>query len=77
MGKTFNPSHSGVTLESLAYVTHLSLGAKFDTIVLTDKGPMSFVIHEELRYRTGSLLPQSNQAPSYAQLYIYDHNTAL
>ena len=54
-----------------------SLGAKFDTTILTGRGPNSFIIHGELRHRTGSLLPQSDQEPSYAQLYIYDPDTAL
>ena len=54
-----------------------SLGAKFDTTVLTGRGPNSFIIHGELRHKIGSLLPQSDQEPSYAQLYIYDPDTAL
>ncbi|KAF7143823.1 hypothetical protein RHSIM_Rhsim05G0183800 [Rhododendron simsii] len=41
------------------------------------KGPTSFTIHGELRHHTGSLKPLPNQKASYAQLYIYDPNSAL
>ena len=34
-----------------------SLGAKLDQKVLTGRGPRSFIIHGELRYRTESLIP--------------------
>ncbi|KAG5556990.1 hypothetical protein RHGRI_007292 [Rhododendron griersonianum] len=54
-----------------------SLGATLDTRVLSGRGPTSFTIHGELRHRTGSLMPLPNQEASYAQLYIYDPNSAL
>lgn len=54
-----------------------SLGATLDPRVLTGRGPTSFTIHGELRHRTGSLLPQSGQDAAYAQLYIYDPDSAL
>ncbi|KAH7836195.1 hypothetical protein Vadar_033591 [Vaccinium darrowii] len=54
-----------------------SLGAKFDDRVFGGRGPTSFTIHGELRHRTGSLMPLPGEDPSYAQLYIYDPNSAL
>ncbi|KAH7853015.1 hypothetical protein Vadar_032118 [Vaccinium darrowii] len=54
-----------------------SLGAKFDDRVFSGRGPTSFTIHGELRHRTGSLMPLPGEDPSYAQLYIYDPNSAL
>ncbi|KAG5549105.1 hypothetical protein RHGRI_014469 [Rhododendron griersonianum] len=54
-----------------------SLGATLDTRVLSGRGPTSFTIHGELRHRTGSLLPVPGQHASYAQLYIYDPNSAV
>ncbi|KAG5536765.1 hypothetical protein RHGRI_024259 [Rhododendron griersonianum] len=54
-----------------------SLGAKLDTRVLNGRGPLSFTIHGELRYRTGSLLPQPGHEANYSQLYIYDPKSAL
>ncbi|XP_052200448.1 uncharacterized protein LOC127806909 isoform X1 [Diospyros lotus] len=54
-----------------------SLGATLDPRVLSGKGPTSFTIHGELRHRTGSLQPQPGQDASYAQLYIYDPDSAL
>ncbi|KAI8557126.1 hypothetical protein RHMOL_Rhmol05G0311100 [Rhododendron molle] len=54
-----------------------SLGATLDARILSGRGPTSFTIHGELRHRTGSLMPLPNQEASYAQLYIYDPNSAL
>lgn len=54
-----------------------SLGATFDDRVLGGRGPTSFTIHGELRHRTGSLLPLPGHDASYAQLYIYDPDSAL
>ncbi|KAF5933474.1 hypothetical protein HYC85_029645 [Camellia sinensis] len=54
-----------------------SLGATLDPRVLRGSGPKPFIIHGELRHRTGSLLPQPGQDATYAQLYIYDPNSAL
>ncbi|KAH7837757.1 hypothetical protein Vadar_017582 [Vaccinium darrowii] len=54
-----------------------SLGAKFDDRVFGARGLTSFTIHGELRHRTGSLMPLPCEDPSYAQLYIYDPNSAL
>ncbi|XP_028077475.1 uncharacterized protein LOC114279434 [Camellia sinensis] len=54
-----------------------SLGATLDPRVLRGSGPKPFIIHGELRHRTGSLLPQPGQDATYAQLYIYDPDSAL
>ncbi|XP_052179887.1 uncharacterized protein LOC127793144 [Diospyros lotus] len=54
-----------------------SLGVTLDPRVLSGRGPTSFTIHGELRHRTGSLQPQPEQDASYAQLYIYDPDSAL
>ncbi|GAB2266873.1 hypothetical protein Dimus_037923 [Dionaea muscipula] len=54
-----------------------SLGANLDNRVLGGRGPTSFIIHGELRHRTGSLLPGLGQEATYAQLYIHDPNSAL
>ena len=54
-----------------------SLGATLDPRVLSGRGPTSFTIHGELRHRTGSLQPRPGQDASYAQLYIYDPDSAL
>ena len=40
-------------------------------------GPYVFKVHGFLSHRAGSLLPADNQAPVYAQLYIYDPEDAL
>ena len=52
-----------------------SLGAKIDTSVLNANrhgGPYTFRINGELHHRTGSLLPDDGNAPTYAQIYIND-----
>ncbi|GFS32967.1 hypothetical protein Acr_00g0025630 [Actinidia rufa] len=54
-----------------------SLGAKMDPRILAGRGPRSFTIHGELRHRTGALLPQPGHEGTYAQLYIYDPDSAL
>ena len=54
-----------------------SLGCSMDRRILTGRGPYSFVIHGELRHRTGALVPEPGAEPSYAQLYIYDFAEAL
>ena len=54
-----------------------SLGAKMDPRMLAGRGPRSFTIHGELRHRIGALLPQPGHEGTYAQLYIYDPDSAL
>ncbi|KAI8554873.1 hypothetical protein RHMOL_Rhmol05G0130700 [Rhododendron molle] len=65
------------TREYNAAYAFTSLGATLDTRVLSGRGPTSVTIHGELRHRTGSLLPVPGQQASYAQLYIYDPNSAV
>ncbi|KAF7138016.1 hypothetical protein RHSIM_Rhsim07G0256200 [Rhododendron simsii] len=65
------------TRECNAANAFTSLGATLDTRVLSGRGPTSFTIHGELRHRTGSLLPVPGEQASYAQLYIYDPNSAV
>ena len=48
-----------------------------DSRVLAGRGPASFTIHGELHHRTGALLPQPGHEGIYAQLYIYDPDSAL
>ena len=40
-------------------------------------GPYVFKVHGSLSHHAGSLLPAPDQAPVYAQLYIYDPEDAL
>ena len=54
-----------------------SLGATLDPRVLRGSDPKPFIIHGELRLRTGSLLPQPGQDATYALLFIYDPASAL
>src|SRR5258708_30928950 len=41
------------------------------------QGPYTFVLHGQLSHWAGSLLPNEDAAPRYAQLYIYDTDVAL
>ncbi|PIA35515.1 hypothetical protein AQUCO_03500110v1 [Aquilegia coerulea] len=54
-----------------------SLGVKMDDRILNGRGPKSFTIHGELCHNVGPLIPEIGKVPSYAQLYIYDSNSAL
>jgi hypothetical protein len=55
-----------------------SVGRKLDeSINQRGGGPYTFRLHGELIHRAGSLLPPEGEAPVYAQLYIYDSDTAL
>ena len=51
------------------------LGVKIDRSFVTP-GPPVFCIHGELKHLSGSLLPERDVNPSYAQLYIYDSHAA-
>jgi hypothetical protein len=53
-----------------------SLGAEQDHEINDGSGPPIFRIHGELKYWSGSLLPQQRHVASYAQLYIYDLKSA-
>jgi len=50
------------------------LGAKIDYSVLTANGhgPYTFWINGELYHHSGSLIPDDENAPTYAQIYIND-----
>ncbi|PBL03182.1 hypothetical protein ARMGADRAFT_1094064, partial [Armillaria gallica] len=55
-----------------------SLGVNEDhSVNLHRRGPPVFRIQGELYHRSGSLLPSHNQAPSYAQLYIYEPRDSI
>jgi len=53
-----------------------SLGCKLDESVNCGNGPYVFKIQGQ-SYLAGSLLPQEEESPVYAQLYIYDPAEAL
>jgi len=54
-----------------------SLGCKVDESVNRGNGPYVFKIQGRLSHLAGSLLPQEEESPVYAQLYIYDPAEAL
>ena len=55
-----------------------SLGCNQDTEINRDgDGPFVFRVQGRLYHRIGSLLPQPESSPVYAQLYIYDPQEAL
>ena len=56
-----------------------SVGREMDYTVNDGRGPWVFRMHGELIHRIGSLFPQQNATPipCYAQLYLYDPQTAL
>ncbi|OBZ78054.1 hypothetical protein A0H81_02325 [Grifola frondosa] len=54
-----------------------SLAVQVDHAVLNSSGPYSFRIHGELHHHMGALLPEGDQPPRYAQLYIHDPHAAL
>lgn len=58
---------------SLAFT---SMGVDIDHSV-SGRGPPVFRIHGELTHLAGSLLPEANKPPIYAQLYIYDQQHAF
>ena len=49
-----------------------SLGAKIDQQVTGTSGVYTFRIHGEMYHKIGSLLPDSETQPQFAQIYIYD-----
>ncbi|EPT05482.1 hypothetical protein FOMPIDRAFT_1091844, partial [Fomitopsis schrenkii] len=54
-----------------------SVAVQVDQAILNGSGPYSFRIHGSLHHRMGSLLPNENQPPAFAQLYIHDPHAAL
>jgi len=53
------------------------LGVKQDFTINDGCGPPVFCIHGELKHWSGSLLPDVGYPTAYAQLYIYDPETAM
>ncbi|RDX46067.1 hypothetical protein OH76DRAFT_1330930, partial [Lentinus brumalis] len=54
-----------------------SSGARLDNTRLAGtEGPYSFMMHGAVYHQMGSLLPNGDEAPIYAQLYIYDDQQA-
>jgi len=51
-----------------------SIGAKIDQQVAGTSGIYTFRIHGEMYHRIGTLLPDSETQPQFAQIYIYDTN---
>ena len=49
-----------------------SLGVKIDQQITGTSGVYNFRIHGEMYHRIGTLLPNSEDQPSFAQIYIYD-----
>ena len=49
-----------------------SIGAKIDQQITGTGGVYTFRIHGEMYHRIGSLLPDSETQPQFAQIYIYD-----
>ena len=72
----------GTDIHSLEFKTNIwqynatfaftSLGVKVDHTVTAGSGSYSFRISGGLHHLSGALLPLPNQAPVFAQLYIYD-----
>ncbi|KAI0697423.1 hypothetical protein C8T65DRAFT_582689, partial [Cerioporus squamosus] len=55
-----------------------SSGARLSTAQLAGtEGPYSFMMQGAVYHQIGSLLPNGDAAPCYAQLYIYDDQQAL
>ncbi|CAB5207785.1 unnamed protein product [Rhizophagus irregularis] len=49
-----------------------SIEAKIDQQITSTSGIYTFRIHGEMYHRIGSLLPNSETQPQFAQIYIYD-----
>ncbi|KAG2738560.1 hypothetical protein P692DRAFT_20676686, partial [Suillus brevipes Sb2] len=60
-----------------AALAFTSLGVQVDQSVNNGRGPYIYRIHGELYHRAGELIVGEGRQPTYAQLYIYDPNTAL
>ncbi|XP_058775597.1 uncharacterized protein LOC131649864 [Vicia villosa] len=55
-----------------AMFSFTSPGMKFDTTYSKRGGPPTLRLQGQTCHRIGTLLPETEQAPQYAQLYIYD-----
>ena len=49
-----------------------SIGAKIDQQITCTSGIYTFRIHREMYHRIGTLLPDPEIQPQFAQIYIYD-----
>lgn len=49
-----------------------SMGAKINKNINDGQGPYVFCINGQIHHRIGSLLPQKNNDPKFAELYIFD-----
>src|SRR6266508_6914493 len=49
-----------------------SMGGNIDKNISKGKGPYVFRINGQIHHRIGSLLPQPNKIPQFAELYIFD-----
>ena len=54
-----------------------SLGAKQDMSVTRGFGPYCYRIQGQNYHRMGTLLPETNKPPVFAQLYIYDRQNEI
>ncbi|GJV87177.1 hypothetical protein Tco_1531115 [Tanacetum coccineum] len=55
----------------------MSFGAKIDHFINTGRGPYTFRINGQKYHRMGSLLPQADMHPKFAQLYFFDTQNEL
>jgi hypothetical protein len=60
-----------------AMFSFTSPGMKFDKKVTGGKGPPTLRLHGQPCHRMGSLLPNTGEAPRFAQLYIYDTDNEI
>src|SRR6266545_2578632 len=73
-----DPSAKGFHTNIRKYNDALAMtSVSHDLQPIESGGPYVFKVHGSLSHCTGSLLPASDQAPVYAQLYIYDPEDAL
>jgi hypothetical protein len=54
-----------------------SIGAKIDNHITGTRGVYSFRIHGEIYHSIGTLLPNNEDYPQFAQIYIYDTDNEL
>ncbi|CAG8640302.1 2430_t:CDS:2, partial [Diversispora eburnea] len=60
-----------------AAFTFTSMGVKIDQQMINTSGIYTFRIHGEIYHRIGTLLPDPNANPQFAQIYIYDTNNEI
>ena len=62
------------------YNSFTSIGAKIDDRIIRimgSRGIYSFRIYGEMYHSIGNLLPNDEEHPQFAQIYIYDTNVGL